>query len=210
MVNKKRLILERYTKIKNDKEVKYISLRNFKTNKIIKTFLYDSKRTKPIIHLSKNKTANEKVIFDYYKSRHKKETGNDYKGLSPEKFKKDFIKFKEKNEIDKFKYSSKQFKNRNRLIFSNKKIKEDFDFMYIQVRLKIYLDGIYVYDVGRSKYKYDKEIKNNEVPIYLKQAILNCIGRYGSEVNFKLLSWAFGYHQINHIHYNKYDEIEEE
>jgi len=191
--DKKELIVNKYEyKGKN-----YIILKDNK-NKVIKRFKYDEKATQ-IKNLSKTKYANEKTIKDYYRLQ------SDEKYIPTSKKEgKENLKQLIKNDEQDIKYHKdiKVFQNENRLIFTNKKQIKSFDYMYMNVTVKIYFDGFYTIVNGRSDYIY-RQILENEKMRLIQQAIKRAIAPYGSNVKFKLIEFKYVYHQQNYLHFNK-------
>lgn len=160
----------------------------YEDNKLRMKFIYDED-VKTLRNPSTQKRANEECIRYYYQNMSKEE----YKPLNFNQATQEISNLRDKpsNVVGK---KSKQFKNGNSIIFTNKRNIDYFDFTYINVRVKVYFDGHHVIARGRSDYKYSSQIKNSEVSYFISQAVIRAIAPYGSNLKFKPLSWSYAYH----------------
>lgn len=193
---KKEVIIKRY--FYRDKD--YIALYS-KNGNLIKRYEYSEKANK-LKSLSTTEKTNEKRIREYYQENDMKK-GEIYTPTN--------TKSKEYNEhltnfIDNGIIKENQtheFKNENRLVFRKDKKIRQFDYMYINVEVKVYFDGHYTIARGRSDYVYGRMIEDREEFSYIRQAIKRAIAPYGSNLKFKLLNWNYAYHQEKYIHFGK-------
>lgn len=152
-------------------------------------FIYDPE-VKRIHNIKIQKRASEEAIREYYQRISKEEyTPLNFNQATSE------INRLSNSKAKVISKREKVFKNGNRIIFTNKRNIQNFDFTYITVRVKVYFDGHYVISRGRSDYRYFRDIKDDEIPYYISQAVMRAIAPYGSNLNFKPLSWSFAYHQ---------------
>lgn len=195
-IGRKRLFIDR-----EDDRIKiycYPYKNNPYKKKLVKDFEYDEK-VKKISSFKKQKKANEEVILNYYKNKSKEK----YIPTSKKEF---AIQLKEIKRDKRIRI--KQF-SKSRIKFSSKKLKINFDYMYVIVKVKIYLDGYSCYAKGRSDYFYSEEMQgeNKVYPSYRKgipqsklksaieQASLRAIAPFGSDVKFRIYNWYYAYHQ---------------
>lgn len=189
MSNKKRLNIIRF--YRKDKD--FMKITDSKNN-TLRIFEYDEK-IKKITNFNNQKRANEESLLNYFKNKSDKT----YNVTSKKEYKKEFNQFKDLNKNKKYEKDIKTFFNENRLIFSNKKTIRNYNFMYINVKVKIFLNGFYVYSHGRSNYFYKDEYPKG-IPVSLhnksiQQAVLRAIAPFGSSVKFELITWKYVYHQ---------------
>jgi len=184
-------------KVYNRNDKKYIEVYEKNQNENSKNYGNYEKRFKflysptapKIRDIKKTKSANEESLRYYYKNL----SDEPYNPNTNDDNKKELNKLEEKK--PKSETKNKKFKNGNQIIFTNNQRVKNFDYTYINVRVKVYFDGHHVIANGRSDYKYYEQIKNNEISFYLKQAIMRAISPYGSNLKYRALSWSFAYHQ---------------
>jgi hypothetical protein len=186
----KELKIRRY----NYRDTEYVVVYNSDGN-LVKRFHY-KENAKTFSSINKTKYANEETIRKYYQSK----SDVPYKPTTKTEYKKQFEKF-EHNKIQS--PHEKVFKNKNRLLFRKDKRIQNFDYMYINVRVKIYFDGVYSISSGRSNYYYGKQISDSEERQALQQAIRRAIAPYGYSVKYELLNWNYAYHQIKYTDFDK-------
>lgn len=193
---KQRLFINRYF---DRKGKEFITLKD-KNGILIRRFRYNEKR-KNIKNFHLEKEASEESIKNYFAKRHKKETGQKYIPTSQEEYEKKAVILSEYKKEERKK--SRVFRNENRLIFTGKKQVKNFDYVYINVKVKVYFDGVYVIANGRSDYIYHRQIKESEKIFYVNQAMRRAIAPYGSNVSFKPISWQYVYHQRKFLDFDK-------
>lgn len=174
---------------------------------IIKIYIHDD-RVKNMKSLGEHR-ANEKAIrYFYQKHSNRKEL---YLPITPEKLKTMVSKFEDIHKGKDYVKDIKEYRTvQNRLIFTNQKRISDFDFMYIRVKIRINFDGVYIYSYGRSNYFYKeltpelakkgyrlhkKGILPTEEKAALSKAIIEALRPYGYDLEYKLVSWNYVYHQ---------------
>jgi hypothetical protein len=170
----------------NYRDKEYISIHKSNGN-LVKRFQY-ADNAKPIKGLNNTKYANEKTIRYYYQNK----SDDKYEPTTKGEYKEQFKKLEDKKLKQK---DIKVFKNENRLIFTHNKNIKNFDYMYINAKVKIFLDGQVVIAYGRSSYIYGRNISDSEEAQALQQAVRRAIAPYGSNLKITMLSWNYVYHQ---------------
>lgn len=195
--NKKRLEIER-----SDDKILIYSY-PYKDNpyrkKLIREFEHDE-NVKKITNFDKQTKANEEVILNWYKNRSKEK----YVATSEDEIKTQLSEIKRDHRV-RIKHFTK-----SRILFSPTKKKLNFDYMYVVVKVKIYLDGYNAYSKGRSDYFYynetrgekriykahgNKGIPNEQLSSAISQASMRAIAPFGSKVKFDIINWHYAYHQ---------------
>lgn len=158
----------------------------------------EDKNVKIINNFHTDKYASKEALINYFSKR----DNTVYEPTTEEDFKKELEKNYKKissnrNLNNKYKY----FKNGNRMYFSNNQLKDNYNNKYIYVKLKIYLDGVYVITFGRGR-PYKGHLNKEQIRKEIHQATLNGIAPYGSNVHFEVIDWNFGHHQVNGTDFN--------
>jgi len=186
MSHRKKLIVERRDDIIYVKNKEGTTLRKFEHDENIKV----------LRNFNTQKRANEQVILEYFK---RKAEGHIYKPTTKEEFNSRFDVFVADNKFKSYNKHYKTFNKGSYLTFANQKRLKDFDYMYIQVTLKIHFDGFYTEARGRSDYYYKSEYKNgvpnNDITKAIHQATMRALAPYGSNLDFRFIGWQFVYHR---------------
>lgn len=198
MERKEKLEIKKY----NYRDTEYIALYSEK-NKLIKRFEYKEKAPK-IKSLSTTNETNEMRIREYYQNK----SHSVYTPTATRDYTEQLNTFIPNNKIKNKEVLN--FKNENRLIFTKNKNIKQFDYMYINVAVKVYFDGHYIIARGRSDYVYGRTITDREEYSYIRQAIKRAIAPYGSNLKFKLLNWSYAYHQQKYIDFNKEQQTQKD
>lgn len=172
-----------------------------KDGKMIQDFKHNP-NVKTIKNFNTQKSASEKAILEYYKKQAK---GHVYKPTTKEEFNKRFEVFVDSNKRKKpRKADVKEFNIGSRLLFANQRRIHNYDYMYVQVVLKIHFDGHYDLARGRSDYyykddvrfrSYKKGIPRSELHHAILQATKRALAPYGSNLDFRFVKWQYVYHQ---------------
>ena len=186
------------TPIKKKKvTVNLLNIYNSK-GELLNTFL-ENKNKKQLRDIDKSiekvtdQTASRESIRRYFQERAEKE-GEVYTPKSEKEFKEEKKEFRKKHDNEEFIKSQKVFQNGNSLTFSNKNLIKKFNFMYIQVKVKIYFDGYYVISSQRGDI-YHTRIKQRTITKEINKAIRRALAPYGSDLNFELLEWNYVFHR---------------
>ncbi|MFW6130100.1 MAG: hypothetical protein ACOC56_02875 [Atribacterota bacterium] len=157
------------------------------------SFIY-SENVKRINNLAHQKKANEEAIYNFFKDKDTKPVSHPeyYQNLHD---KLDLSKRKD----EKYRSNIKEFKNENRLIFTNKKKIHNFTHTYILVKVRIYFNGFYTIAKGRSDYIYNRHIEDTELMYLINQATMRAVAPYGSNIKFKLITWNYVYYQQKYV-----------
>lgn len=198
---KKLIILDSHTQILKGLEIKILTIKD-KKGQIIKSFVEDKDKVKLIddnkpIDKVTDKTASKEAIRKYFQVRAERE-GFIYEPKTKKELAKEQKTFLKKHDDERYAKAIKVFKNKNKLIFTNKRLIKNFDYTYVQVKLKIYFDGFYTIASGRAKY-HPNHITDRQLKGEIYQAIRNCLAPFGSNLKFDLLDWNYVYHVTTSI-----------
>ena len=185
--------------------------------KIDKKFIYNED-IKVIRNWKTQKQASEKAILEYFK---RKAEGHIYKPTTPEEYKSRFEVFvKEENKNlseEEKKYHTTKFIKGSKLIHTRQKRLKEFDYMYIEVIIKVHFDGYYTNAWGKGNNYYNppnnKGIPKGKISNEIHKATLWALAPYGSNVDFRFISWGYVYHkppeeERETVVYKPYSKIE--
>ena len=210
---KRKLSISRYEKNVSGITLTYVRVKNNRGNKI-KDFVLDDDTHRNGIKIDKNdtpiksldsfqdKSGNEKIIRQFIQ----KHSDENYKPVS----KKEHLEKRkqlEKEGLIKVK-SVKEFAD-SKIIFSKSaKPPKNYTYTYIQVTVKIFFDGFYVLNVGRSDYLLKEDnpsysarlrrkagtLPSSNIRLYIRQAVNRALAPYGSDLKFELQDWSYAYY----------------
>lgn len=211
MANKEFMNIVVYHKRKNRKKTYFMYAENKVGKKIIKDFeLKDTQYIKN--KFKKSDLSKEDRLTSYYSqkllkdlsSKHKKQTGEKYIPTSKKELKTQIASFTDIHKDSKYIKHIKTFRtSENRVLYSNKQLSNiNFTYAYINVKVKVYLNGYFVYSFGRSDLM-KRHIKKYELEYHINKAIKRAIAPFGSNVKFKPVEWTYAYKQNRRKDFDK-------